>query len=192
MNLMPASRSSPLAGLLDARWERPSWSAGTGRILRHAAERKSDTRESGPDIAHEVQQVLGGRPIAADGLHRRTADILMKIEPRCAEVGDRDGLKAQGTGGTDFELAVDLGRHLPGGVPIGADPRLSPLALFGIGQVPDLAAAVRRARARHETKRFSSPYWASFREASRYKPLQKPLQTGAFPGEPRNAKAHVP
>ncbi|HEX3655087.1 MAG TPA: hypothetical protein VHV55_04740 [Pirellulales bacterium] len=68
--------------------------------------------------------------------------MLVKIEPALADVGNRDRLKAQRAGRADLELSVDLGGHLAGGVAVGTDPRLPPLTVLRIGQVPDSAPEV--------------------------------------------------
>ena len=64
------------------------------------------------------------------------------FEPALPELRDRDGLEAERRRGADFELTVDLGRHLLGGVAVGADAGPAASALFVVAEVPDGAPAI--------------------------------------------------
>ena len=141
------------------------------------------------DFPDEGEQVLGGRPVAADRLDGRPANMLVVVEPPLPQVRNRDRLEAQGRRRPHLQLAVDLGGHLPGQVPVRADPRPAPLAGLEVVQIPDLGRGGRRGPCPPETTACCAPFRVLPRESSRYKTPQKPPQTGRFWGDPRNATA---
>ena len=55
---------------------------------------------------------------------------------------DRDGFEAEGGGGADFELGVDLGGELTGGLAVGSDTGSAALAVVVVAEIPDFAAEV--------------------------------------------------
>ena len=67
------------------------------------------------------------------------ADVLMVIQPSLPQVRNRDRLEAQGRRGPHLQLAVDLGGHLPGQIPVRADPWPPASAAFNVVQIPHSA-----------------------------------------------------
>src|SRR5262249_58839184 len=80
--------------------------------------------------------------VAVKGLDGGAGYLLGVRQPAPPQLGDRDGLEAEGRAGADFELSVDLGGELPCGLPVGADAGPVPLAVFVVAEVPDAAAEV--------------------------------------------------
>ena len=86
------------------------------------------SQPDGMSITQEREQMFGRRPIAADRWHRRTADMLMMVQPPLPQVGERDRLEAQRRRCAHLQLAVNLGGHLPGQIPVRPDLRPPPLS----------------------------------------------------------------
>ncbi len=65
--------------------------------------------------------------------------MFVMVQPPLPQLRDRDRLEAQGSRCPHLQLAVDLGGHLPGQIPVRPDPRPPPLAALIVVQIPDLA-----------------------------------------------------
>ena len=64
------------------------------------------------------------------------------FEPVGPQSGNADRLETECGWGAGFELFVDPGGELPGGVAVGTDARTPALAVFEVTEVPDAAAEV--------------------------------------------------
>ena len=100
------------------------------------------------------------------------------------------GSKAQGAGAPTSSWPLISAAICRAGIPIGADPRLSALAMFS--NRPDTRHDRGERRTRTDTERNRFCGHSALRQRSF--PLQTATKTatnGSFLGEPRNAKAHV-
>jgi len=62
------------------------------------------------------------------------------LQPAIPQLRDADRLETERGGRADFQLGIDLGRHLVGQLAIRANPRLVAFAVFVLAQVPHAAA----------------------------------------------------
>ena len=81
----------------------------------------------------------------------------MVVEPPLPQLGDGDRLEPQYRGGTDLQLGLDLGGHLPGFILLGPDPRLMAFAVLVIAEIPDASATDDADLSAAEQGRFGRP-----------------------------------
>jgi hypothetical protein len=93
-------------------------------------------------LLYEPEEVVGGGPVAVDGVDGRPQDVLVVVEPPRSQVGDGDRLEAQRRRRADSELGVHLGGELPGGGSVQPDPWPVALPALVVAQVPDFVAAI--------------------------------------------------
>ncbi len=141
------------------------------------------------DRRDELDQVLSRRSIPADRLDRRSTNMLMVVKPLLTQIDNGNRLVAQCRRCADYQLGIDLGGHLARLLAVGTDARLPPPALLDVGQIPDLAAEVNTHATDAKRRSFFCSSGRSFREGSRYKTLQKALQTGLLRRSPKTQVA---
>ena len=100
----------------------------------HPKVRRAVRRTRGPN---ENQQMIRRRAVTIDRLHGRSQDLFVMAQPTILQLGNRQRLEAQCRRGADFQLGVDLGGQLPGGLSVKSDTRPVPDSVFVIGEIPD-------------------------------------------------------
>ena len=182
MNLIPASRSFRVRA---CGWPfGATWMPRRCRTKSSASEHgKSDACRTGQTFRRS-EQVLRRRPVATNGLERRSAHVVMSA----TAAGDPESISARNSAPPvpHFQLAVDLGRHLPGLISVGTHPWAASLAVLTVAQIPYPSAAKDRTLPTRNEAFFLSLLDLP-RESSRYKTPQKPPQTGSF-GETQKRK----
>jgi len=104
--------------------------------------------------------MLRGRPVAADGIQGRAADVFMLLQPAVAQLLDGNRFKPERRGRAGFELRIDFGGELLCLIAIRTDARLPAPAMVAITEIP--AAAEVSGLGRCGTKWTFDRLWWSF------------------------------
>ncbi len=98
-------------------------------------------------------------------------------QPTILQLGNRQRLEAESRRGADFQLGVDLGSKLPGGLTVRPDTRPVPDSVFVIGEIPDSSPQV-GADTTDPKRTLFAFHDSSLRELPRYKTPQTTPQKG--------------
>ena len=81
--------------------------------------------------------------VSLDRLNRRPEDVFMVFQPPVLQFVDSDRLKTERGRGTDFDLCIDLGRHLLCDRAFRTDTAANAPPIVIVGEVPNLPSQIR-------------------------------------------------